>query len=175
MAKRNSALLLMGIGAGLMYLLDPQMGNRRRALLRNKAAALQNDAERLWGNRSEDVRNRALGLAAKVASRLAPRQADDTALAARVKSELGRHMLTNPGALEVSAENGVVTLHGHVLADEVQRVVRKARRIPGVKRVENQLMVHQQPGGEPDLQTDLGTATTPARSGRVEKKGPANR
>src|SRR5687767_7220151 len=87
MAKRNglkSTLMLVGAGAGLMYLFDPQQGNRRRALLRDKMTALQNDAERLLDSRSNDLRNRARGLAAQAEARLAAEPVDDMTLAARV-------------------------------------------------------------------------------------------
>lgn len=51
-----------GIGAALMYLFDPQDGNRRRALIRDKAVALKNDAEQAISGKAEDLSNRARGL-----------------------------------------------------------------------------------------------------------------
>ena len=52
----------IGIGAALMYLFDPRGGNRRRALIRDKAVALKNDAERAISGKAQDLSNRAKGL-----------------------------------------------------------------------------------------------------------------
>jgi len=45
-----------------------------------------------------------------------------------------------------------VTLRGPVLADDVARVVRRVRQVPGVRAVENRLDVHVEPGDVPGLQ-----------------------
>jgi hypothetical protein len=52
----------IGIGAALMYLFDPNGGNRRRAFIRDKAVALKNDAELAISGRAQDLSNRAKGL-----------------------------------------------------------------------------------------------------------------
>jgi hypothetical protein len=56
--------ILGGIGAGaaLMYLFDPNGGNRRRALIRDKAVGLSHDVRDTVGKRSRDLSNRAKGL-----------------------------------------------------------------------------------------------------------------
>src|SRR4051794_31874822 len=53
-----------GIGAGLMYLFDPQMGRRRRAIARDKAVSLTHEAQDAACVVGRDMRNRAQGLAA---------------------------------------------------------------------------------------------------------------
>jgi hypothetical protein len=53
-----------GIGAGLMYLLDPQLGRRRRALARDKAVSLAHQAQEAAEVVGRDMSNRARGLAA---------------------------------------------------------------------------------------------------------------
>jgi hypothetical protein len=53
-----------GLGAGLMYLLDPQAGRRRRALVRDKAVSLAREVEDAAGVVTQDMKNRAQGLAA---------------------------------------------------------------------------------------------------------------
>ena len=50
-------------GAGLMFMLDPQQGRRRRALARDQAVRLAHDAEDAAGVVDRDMRNRARGLA----------------------------------------------------------------------------------------------------------------
>ena len=56
--------ILVGVGAGLglMYLLDPDRGARRRALTRDKAVGLKNDITQMAESKAADVRNRAQGL-----------------------------------------------------------------------------------------------------------------
>ena len=53
----------MGLGAGLMYVFDPQMGRRRRALARDKAVGLAHDARDAADAVRKDMANRARGLA----------------------------------------------------------------------------------------------------------------
>lgn len=52
----------IGVGAALMYLFDPQDGNRRRALIRDKAVALSNDTQEALSGKAQDLSNRAKGL-----------------------------------------------------------------------------------------------------------------
>jgi len=52
----------IGVGAALMYLYDPQGGNQRRALIRDKAVGLTNDAKLAISGKAEDLSNRARGL-----------------------------------------------------------------------------------------------------------------
>ncbi|MDQ3089147.1 MAG: hypothetical protein M3Q78_11210 [Acidobacteriota bacterium] len=52
----------IGFGAFLMYLFDPQGGNRRRALIRDKAVGLSNQAQKTVSGKAEDLSNRAKGL-----------------------------------------------------------------------------------------------------------------
>jgi len=52
----------VGLGAALMYLFDPSGGGRRRALIRDKAVGLSNDASDALGSKGRDLRNRAKGV-----------------------------------------------------------------------------------------------------------------
>jgi hypothetical protein len=63
MSRAVSMLAGLGVGAGLMYFLDPQMGRRRRALVRDKAVSLAHEAQDAADVVRRDVRNRARGLA----------------------------------------------------------------------------------------------------------------
>ncbi|MFL6651089.1 MAG: SRPBCC family protein, partial [Sulfurifustaceae bacterium] len=54
--------------------------------------------------------------------------------------------------INVSARNGVVTLAGPILADEVPLVIDCALDVPGVRDVVNRLDVHRVPGNIPALQ-----------------------
>lgn len=52
----------LGVGAALMYLYDPQEGNRRRSMLRDKANSLNQQAQEAVQGRMEDLGNRARGM-----------------------------------------------------------------------------------------------------------------
>jgi hypothetical protein len=62
MNKLFAVLGGMAAGAALMYLFDPNGGGRRRALMRDKAIGLSNDAADAIASRSRDLRNRAQGV-----------------------------------------------------------------------------------------------------------------
>jgi hypothetical protein len=66
---------------------------------------------------------------------------------ARIGSVVG-----HAGAIEAGVVDGRVSLRGPVLADDVDRLVRRVRSVPGVREVINQLDVHDEPGGVPGLQ-----------------------
>lgn len=148
----NAMTLLagIGIGAALMYFLDPVGGGRRRALVRDQAAGALNTAERELKGRTADLRNRARGAAAELRS-MGDDQPSDEQLVARVRAELG-HNVEHARAIDVVAEQGMVTLRGPVLSSELDDVLSTARKVRGVERVDNQLDVHATPGGVPGLQ-----------------------
>jgi hypothetical protein len=52
----------LGAGAALMYLYDPKEGDRRRALIRDKALSLNRQAQEAIQGRAEDLGNRARGM-----------------------------------------------------------------------------------------------------------------
>ena len=52
----------IGLGAGLMYLMDPEGGNRRRSLIRDKAVSLNRKTQRAVSGRVQDLFNRAKGM-----------------------------------------------------------------------------------------------------------------
>jgi hypothetical protein len=57
-----------GIGAGLMFLLDPQMGRRRRAVLRDKTFSLSHHASAAIDRTARDLRNRTYGTVVSIKS-----------------------------------------------------------------------------------------------------------
>ena len=58
----------IGLGAAMMYVLDPQGGRRRRALARDKAVSLATKTSKVVSARSRDLANRAKGVAAEARS-----------------------------------------------------------------------------------------------------------
>lgn len=72
--KTASLLTGIGLGAALMYVLDPERGRRRRALARDKAVAFANKTGRAVAKTSRDLGNRAKGVAAEVRSATSSRR-----------------------------------------------------------------------------------------------------
>lgn len=142
------------VGAGIMYILDPDGGRRRRAVVRDKLVRSRTvlaDAAETAESKAEDLRNRAQGLAHDVQSRLTEEEVDDTTLEARVRSAMGRAVST-PGAIQVTAYNGRVTLTGQILAREAEQLLSAVRGVRGVDRIDNFLEVHESPEGVSSLQ-----------------------
>lgn len=63
MDRTMTLLAGMGLGAGLIYLLDPQTGRRRRPLARDQVVHLAHEAHEAADVGARDARNRAQGLA----------------------------------------------------------------------------------------------------------------
>jgi osmotically-inducible protein OsmY len=143
----------LGLGAALMYVLDPERGKRRRALARDKAVRAVNRAGDRLGARSRDWRNRARGVAAQVKSMARPEMVDDAVLEERVRAELGR-AVSNPGPIEVTALAGDVTLSGPGVMSELDDLLSAVRGVPGVANVENRLEMYESAGDIPPLQVE---------------------
>ena len=73
MNKAAIVLTGVGVGAGLMYILDPDRGRRRRALARDKATSTWNRSEKYVGTMSRDLANRSRGLVHDAKAALAGR------------------------------------------------------------------------------------------------------
>jgi hypothetical protein len=140
-----------GLGAGLMYLLDPQGGGRRRALARDKAVRAYHTGSEALRKSSVDLANRSRGLMASANSALHGDSVDDRVLAERVRSKLGRYV-AHPHAIDVEACDGCVILRGEALASEADHLLKKLAKVKGVHSVDNQLMLHESAEGVPSLQ-----------------------
>ena len=154
MNTSQSFLLGTIAGAGLMYLLDPDRGTRRRALVRDQivhGAHELGDRGEAVGSRARDLRNRAYGAAAEARARLRREPVDDVVLHARVRAGMGR-VASNPGAIEVTAEGGRVTLAGPVLEEEANDLLECVEGVPGVREVVNRLEARSAPDEAPALQ-----------------------
>ena len=70
MFGREVALLAAGFGLGalMMYLMDPEQGRRRRALARDQVTSFVNDAERRIEAKARHFSNRAQGMMAEARS-----------------------------------------------------------------------------------------------------------
>jgi len=144
--------LLLGIalGAAGAFLLDPQQGRRRRALLRDKMDRGIHETREFADAASLDLRQRARGLAAHAKSLRGGRAPDDV-LVERVRAKLGRYS-SHPGAITVTAHNGHLALTGDILAEEQERLFDAVRSVRGAEHVDNQLTAYQSAQGVSSLQ-----------------------
>lgn len=143
----------VAVGVAAMYYLDPQMGRRRRALLREKMESWRHDAGGYTLAKGKRAADRFRGAMAETRSGLGLGHglASDRQLAERVRSEMGR-LVSRSGAVHVDVDNGLVRLSGHILADEREPLVSTLAAMQGVRGVEDRLSVHAAPGNVPELQ-----------------------
>jgi uncharacterized membrane protein/CBS domain-containing protein len=128
----------LGIGAGLMYILDPDKGRRRRAILRDRALKTSNEAAKKINKRSADLKNRFQGAwfeTEKIFERQTP---TDEKLEAKIRTRLGR-LASHPHAIKTTVENGKLNLSGQILADEEALLLRSVAALRGVREIENKL------------------------------------
>lgn len=129
----------IGIGAALMYFLDPDRGTRRRHILADKARRGLRVTGRELHDAAENARNHTRGKVIELTHRLNEDQVDDTRLVERVRAELGHHV-ERARAIQVTAENGRVTLTGALPFDQIERAAQTAASVSGVREIDNRLV-----------------------------------
>jgi uncharacterized membrane protein len=149
-----------GVGAALMFFLDPARGARRRHMVTDQLVHARHRVGDALGATQRDLRHHAQGAAAVARRSLSGEDADDIVIAERVRSALGR-LTSHPGAITVTVDQGRATLSGPVLADEAERVIDGVRSVRGVREVEDRLAWHDRADGVPALQG--GTRATGPR------------
>ena len=126
-----------GLGAGLMYFLDPNRGKARRMYVRDKCSSLYRAGLKEIDHKVADLEHRTKGALAEVKSVLhREEEVSDPKLEARIRTRLGR-ALEHPHSVRVTALDGNVILTGDVSIQEANRSETSAKRTPGVKSVEN--------------------------------------
>ena len=150
--KVKTLLTSIGLGAGLMYFLDPQHGTRRRTMVIDRANRFVNNVDESIDIAVQDARNRARGVLSEMTARLSDQESPDWILEERVRSNLGR-LARHTRALDIRADGGRIYLSGPILRGDEDAVVKAALRTRGVHGVENQLQVVDNPQDIPALQT----------------------
>jgi hypothetical protein len=151
-SRLGTATRTASAGAALMYFLDPEVGRRRRALVRDQLVHWTLQARDEVATELRDVAHRVQGMLA-VAQRALIGTGEavaDPVLAERVRARLG--VLDHPGGITVRAEDGRVHLGGRVLGYEAERARQIAGRTRGVRVVLDELEMHSDPGQIPTLQ-----------------------
>jgi hypothetical protein len=142
----GSAGLGAGVGAGLMYLLDPQGGGRRRAVARDKSVSVLKQGGKAAAKTSRHLGNKTKGLVAEAGSKLRKSDlVDDGQKLLKKVQKAVRVSVSYPAAIDPILEEGRLHLHGLVLASEVARLLAAIGAVEGVTDVENRLELHESP------------------------------
>jgi len=146
MRNQLNTLVAFAAGALAMYYLDARMGARRRALARDKLLAAGHDAADFLEAKGKRAVDRAKGVVATGRlDRLSSTEPEsDLQLCERIRSRIG-HLVRQPKAVEVEAEQGRVTLKGHLLTHEIDKVLAEVSAMTGVNKVDNALTGHGDP------------------------------
>jgi hypothetical protein len=144
------AVAFAAFGAGLMYMLDPARGRRRRALARDQIVHAKHVVQDAARRTARDTSARAQGLWARARMRFTREDVSDQVLRERVRSALGR-AVSHPHAIRVDVRDGCVCLSGGVLEHEIESLVEAVSRVRGVCDVEDHLDTHAQVGSMPGL------------------------
>ena len=156
------AATMFAAGAAAMYLLDPETGRRRRALVRERSAGAARDLQDSVRSAGCDASNRMRGRIAETQSHMAGEAVDDDTLHDRIQAKIG-HLVDRPSAIDVDVVDGHVVLSGEAPDDEAAALARYIAGMQGVADVENRLSADGGSGEESrsqsrsqSLQADLG-------------------
>ena len=138
-ARRQGLVVGAVTGAAAAYVLDPELGRRRR----DQLSARVRHSKHLVARRGRGRALQSVGHAKGVLHRLYPGDGeplDDAGLAHKVESVLFRDTTVPKGAISINAEEGKVFLRGQVeSAEQIQHAVQVTAQIPGVDEVVNLL------------------------------------
>lgn len=140
-------------GAVAVYFLDLDRGRARRHASRDRgAAALRHARKRLVRElrvRTAFASGRAHGLLHRLRHAPTP-ELDDTTLAHKVESVIFRDAHVPKGRISINAEGGTVFLRGELESpDLIEELERAARRVAGVRDVDNLLHLPGTPAPHP--------------------------
>jgi uncharacterized membrane protein len=140
------------LGAAAMYVLDPNKGKRRRAILRDKTRSSLTNISHLAQVSARDISHRVQGFRA-TARRLfmGSGATDDLVLIERVRAKMGR-VVSHPHAIQIGAHDGRITLSGPIVGGEAAPLLDAVRSVWGVSGIDDHLVVYDRPESIPALQ-----------------------
>jgi uncharacterized membrane protein len=146
-------LLFIGaaIGGAAMYFFDPDRGRRRRALVRDQAVRARSNVRDFVDAGTRDLKNRGSVVLGRTRSLVKRGKPTDAVLVERVRSRMGRYV-AHPGAIEVTALDGEVTLKGSILAHEHRDLIDAIQDVAGVKHLRDEISVYETAQGISELQ-----------------------
>lgn len=149
----------LGLGAALMYFLNPREGRGRRTRTRRAVGRAAGAAGRAARSGARELRQRGGRVAAGVGLSSGEDRSSDEVIAERVRSVIARSV-SYPGSITMTVEQGNVVLAGPVIAREVERLLSRLRKVRGVRSVRSRLEAHDWAADVPGLQ---GVAERPRR------------
>ncbi|MBU6375274.1 MAG: hypothetical protein KGQ59_04710 [Bdellovibrionales bacterium] len=125
---------LLALGAAAMYLLDPRLGHRRRAMLRDRLKSGFKNGLRETQKYGRDLSYRARGLFHRVGDQIQSGRQDipDSVLEARIRSKIGRYLDHHPHTFDLVVNHGNVFIRGQISDALYQRIQPVIREMPGV-------------------------------------------
>ncbi len=158
MGKLSSLLWSALIGAGAVYFMDPQNGDRRKALVRDQVTSLRSRSQDALDVGVRDLRNRVRGVLAEGMAMVSNEGVPDYVLEERLRARMGM-FARHPGALEVSVRGGTAEIRGDVLEDEADMLMRGISGVRGIRGIDKeQLRTHKEAGNIPQLQGEGWTS-----------------
>lgn len=140
-----SFLLGAVTGAGITYVLDPDMGRTRRKYAMDKVRGASNSAQDEVTGRLDQATDKLMGTVAEALPESPP--PNEQTLVAKVRSEVLGDPRWRDRTINVDAAGGTVTLRGQVDdAEQRDALVEAVDGVTGVDRVESLLHL---PGEEP--------------------------
>lgn len=157
----------IGVGAALMYLLDPERGKRRRALAKDKLVHATHVTAQEADVTSRNAVNHVRGLIARMRSRVRSERVPDSVLAERVRARLG-HLAPHAGSIDVTVREGRVTLAGPAVGSALDALLTDVARVRGVVGIDNRLGVPEETRETSDapVEAALPAAAPPAERRR---------
>ncbi len=139
------------VGATAAYFWDPARGLKRRHVLKDQTIARSKELKEFATGVALDVGNRLRGIAAEARGFVNFQPVNDETLNQRIRSEFGRK-IRHARSIDSFVKDGVVTLAGPILADEVSALLRCVRRVRGVRDIVNRLQISEVADGISGLQ-----------------------
>ena len=161
----------IGVGAALMYLLDPERGKRRRALAKDKLVHATHVAAQEADVTSRSAVNHVRGVIARMRSRVKPEHVPDAVLAERVRARIG-HLVPHAGSIEVTVRDGRVTLAGPAVGSDLDVLLTDVARVRGVVGIDNRLGVLEETRATSDAPVEA--AALPAAAPPAERRRKAD-
>jgi hyperosmotically inducible periplasmic protein len=149
-----NTIVAFAAGALAMFCLESLVTRQRRARIGETIASTSRRAVRAGRHATKHVADQVKGVVAtgnldRVSSR---EPGNDAQLRERVMARLG-HLVSHPGAIDVSVTEGIVRVSGQVLAQELDGLLTQLTHMPGVHKVHNALGVLQDPSGFGEVQS----------------------
>lgn len=130
--------LAFAAGALAMYLMDPNTGRRRRAVIRDRSVSMGHDADRYVRGKARRAASQLKGVVARTRAGLSTHPLDDEQLHDRIRARLGR-LVDRPHDVEVHVRDGRVQLKGTVADAEFRGLLHAVSSMRGVQNLESLL------------------------------------